>query len=148
MSDIRFYHLAHQTLAQALPRLLEKALQSGHRMLVKAPSTEAVERLNTALWTDRPESFLPHGSAKDGHATEHPVWLTASDENPNGASVLVLVEGAHSEHLGDYTLICDMLDGTQAQAVALGRTRWKHYKEAGHTVTYWQQSPQGWEKKA
>ena len=41
------------------------------------------------------------------------------------------------------------LDGQDEEAVALGRARWKTYKEAGYALTYWQQTETGgWEQKA
>jgi len=39
-------------------------------------------------------------------------------------------------------------DGRDDQAVVDSRERWKAYKAAGHTLTYWQQTATGgWEKK-
>lgn len=147
MSDIRFYHLERQTLEKALPALLSKALANGHRIVVKAASAQAVEQLNTDLWTYNPNSFLPHGSAKDGQAENQPVWLTLQDENPNNADVLILTQGCESTMIDQFSLCCEMLDGRNPESVKEARKRWKSYKEAGHTITYWQQSAKGWEKK-
>ena len=149
MAEIRFYHCERQSLEQVLPLLLGKALQNGHRIVVKTHSKEAAEQLNQLLWTSKPESFLPHGSAKDGQGENHPVWLCANDDNPNEADVLILTQGQESTALADYKLVCDMIDGRDEQAVAQARKRWSAYKDAGHEVTYWQQSVQGgWDKKA
>jgi DNA polymerase-3 subunit chi len=32
--------------------------------------------------------------------------------------------------------------------VAAARQRWRQAKEAGHALTYWQQTEKGWEQKA
>ena len=53
-----------------------------------AGSTERVAALNAQLWSYGHDSFLPHGSAEDGHGALQPIWLTHEDENPNRASVL------------------------------------------------------------
>jgi len=66
MTEIRFYHLERTGLDQVLPQLLSKALQNGHRILVKTPSASETERLSAHLWTHDPASFLPHGTKKDG----------------------------------------------------------------------------------
>jgi DNA polymerase-3 subunit chi len=149
MTDVSFYHLQREPLEHALPKLLEKALEQGMRALVLTADEDRVETLNTALWTYRQDSFLPHGSAADGPADEQPVYLTTIDENTNGANLLVLVHGAGSAKVGDYDRCLDLFDGRDDDAVAAARDRWKKAKEAGYGVTYWQQSAQGrWEKKA
>lgn len=149
MTEIRFYHLQRQSQEQVLPALLSKALERGHRIVVKMVDDRAVEQMNEHLWTFNPNSFLPHGSAKDGNAEMQPIWLSAEDENPNGADVLIVGAGAQSAMQGDFTLCCEMLNGHDEQAVAAARGRWKVYKEQGFDVTYWQQGDAGgWEKKA
>ena len=41
-----------------------------------------------------------------------------------------------------------LFDGNDATALAAARILWTDLKEAGHDLTYWQQSDQGrWEKK-
>ena len=82
-----------------MPRLLERAYSEGHRVVVRAGSPERVEYLNTALWTYGEASFLPHGSARDGNPAAQPIWLTHRNENPNGASMIVLVDGLEAEDL-------------------------------------------------
>ena len=148
-TEVNFYHLTKSSLESALPRLLEKTLQAGARAVVMLGSPERVEALNTHLWTYDPNGFLPHGAQRDGDAERQPVWLTHLDENPNGAAFLFVADRARSERIGDYKRCFELVDGRDEDAVAQSRERWKAYKEAGHTVVYWQQTPAGgWEKKA
>jgi len=148
MTDVNFYHLQRSSLEQTLPKLLEKVLQAGKRAVVMARSEERVEALNTLLWTYDPNSFLAHGSKNDGNPAHQPVWLTTEDENPNGASVLLLTDGAVSARLGDYERCLEVFHGRDTERVAEAPERWTGYKSAGHAVTYWQQGERGWEKKA
>ena len=149
MTEVRFYHLQRRTLEQALPKILEKVLERNWRAVVLAGSPERVDALNQHLWTFDPASFLPHGSARDGFADRQPVWLTAEDENPNGATVLVQVDGVTSGNLAAYDLVCDLFDGNDEEAVMAARDRWKACKAAGHGLTYWQQNDRGgWDKRA
>ena len=143
MTDVRFYHLTRTRLEAALPKMLEKTLERGQRAVVIAGSDERVESLNAQLWTTDERGFLPHGSAKDGHAEDQPVWLTARDENPNGAQVLFLTDGASSQSLAGYETCAILFDGTDETAVARARDQWRALKEAGHEVTYWKQDEQG-----
>ena len=73
--------------------------------------------------------------------------LTAG-ENPNGATMLVLVDGVEAEDIGSYARCADLFDGNHAEAVEAARTRWRRARDAGHTLTYWQQTISGWERKA
>ena len=148
MAEIGFYHLSSKTLEQSLPKLLESAWTQGFRIVVRAASPERVEHLSTTLWTYEESSFLPHGSGHDGNGAMQPIWLTHRDENPNGASLLVLVDGVEAEDIGSYARCADLFDGNDAGAVETARARWRRAREAGHTLTYWQQTASGWERKS
>jgi DNA polymerase-3 subunit chi len=149
MTEVRFYHLQRMPLERALPMLLERTLDRGWRAVVQADSQQRVEALNGQLWTYGKDSFLPHGTEREGDAELQPVWLTHREENPNGANVLFLVDGAESAHLADYELCCDMFDGRDEAAVAQARGRWAECKKTGLHLTYWQQNENGrWEMKA
>ena len=111
MAEIGFYHLLSTPLERALPRLLERAFAQGHRIVVRAGSVERAEHLCTALWTYEEAAFLPHGSASDGHAALQPIWLTHREENPNGASLLVLVDGVEAADFQSYSRCLDLFDG-------------------------------------
>ncbi|HEX3500357.1 MAG TPA: DNA polymerase III subunit chi [Stellaceae bacterium] len=147
MTEIGFYHLLATPLERALPKLLERGLAAGFRIVVLADSAERVEHLDAALWTYDDASFLPHGSRRDGRPERQPVWLTDSDENPNQADMLVLTDGASSTHLDSYRRCLDLFDGNDEVALAAARERWRRAKEAGHALTYWQQTATGWAKK-
>jgi len=148
MTEIGFYHLRTTRLDRALPKLLERALAEKHRVVVLAGSPERVDHLDDLLWTYDEASFLPHGTARDGNAEAQPVWLTAEDENPNHATMLVLVDGARSARLAEYSRCCDIFDGNDEAAVAAARERWTAGKAAGHQLVYWEQTATGWEKRA
>jgi DNA polymerase III subunit chi len=147
MAEVGFYHLLSLPLERALPRLLERALADGHRVLVRAGSAERVGYLDGLLWTYNEASFLPHGSQHDGNAARQPVFLTAEDENPNGATMLVLVDGADAGGLDGFARCCDMFDGNDPAAVEAARRRWSAAKAAGHNLTYWEQTASGWQKR-
>ena len=157
MTEVRFYHLQRARLEEVLPVILERCHQRGERVLVLAGSNERVEALAALLWTYRPESFLPHGTAKDGEAARQPIYLadspgetdSAPNGAPNGAQVLILSDGARHARVGDFKLVCELFDGHDEAAVAAARTQWKACKEAGHAVVYFQQGDNGkWQETA
>ncbi len=148
MTRIGFYHLLHTPLEAALPRLLSKALDQGMRALVMAGSAERVKALDGALWVFDQGSFLPHGTARQGRAEAQPVYLTAAEENPNGASLLVLTDGVEPGFIDGFERCLDLFDGNDETAVTAARARWKRLADAGHEMTYWQQTGRGgWQEK-
>lgn len=148
MTDVSFYHLQRTPLERALPKLLEKVLASGSRAVIMLGSDERVAELDSILWTYDPNSFLPHGTARDGRPEDQPAWLTAEDENPNGATVLILADGAASGRVAEFEKCLEIFDGNDAAALSAARQRWTAYKDANHKVAYWQQDETGrWREK-
>jgi len=147
VAEIGFYHLLATPLERALPRLLERARAQDYRVVIRAASSERVEHLSALLWTYDEASFLAHGTARDGNAQSQPIWLSERTENPNGAAMLVLVDGVEAEDLSSFARIADLFDGNDPAAVESARERWRRAAAAGHTLTYWQQTASGWEKK-
>lgn len=149
MTEVLFYQLDRQPLDRVLPGLLEKTLDRGWRAVVQAGSQERLDALDGLLWTYREESFLPHGTARDGFTDQQPVFLTLSEETPNGATVRFLVDGAECGKLSAYERVVYLFDGRDEDARVQAREQWKAAKAAGFAVTYWQQNERGrWEKKA
>jgi DNA polymerase-3 subunit chi len=106
-------------------------------------SEEKVEWMNNALWTYDANSFLPHGSAKDGNSELQPIYLTSQKENPNHSTLLVITDSSDLEPDADFSRVIDIFDGTNETTVANARERWKHYKTLGHTLEYRRQSETG-----
>ena len=149
MVEFAFYQLRRTPLEKALPKLLEKVLESGRRAVVLAASEERAESLNAALWTYDQGSFLPHGTARDGRAERQPIFLATDDTNPNGAQVAVMVDGVAPADPGGFERCLDMFDGTDPEALEAARARWRAHKERSDTVTYWEQTQGGaWERRA
>jgi DNA polymerase III subunit chi len=148
VAEVGFYHLLTTSLERALPRLLDRAWSQGFRIVVRAPSPERVEHLNAVLWSYEEASFLPHGSARDGSPEAQPIWLTHLDENPNRASMIVLLDGIEAADLHSFARCADLFDGNDANAVEAARGRWRRARVARHELTYWQQTATGWERKA
>jgi DNA polymerase-3 subunit chi len=148
MAEVLFYHLERRPLEAVLPGLLQRSLERGWRVVVKVGSEERLEALNAHLWSFDEASFLPHGSAADGHAEEQPVWLTTGDDNPNAASVRFLVDGANAADLSGYERSVFLFDAGEEGAVAKAREAWKAASAAGHDATYWRQDDSGrWTKQ-
>jgi DNA polymerase III subunit chi len=150
MTEILFYHLQGQKLEGVLPPLLEKSLARGWKVVVQGSSEERIEALDAHLWTYRDDGFLPHGTWREPEAALQPVLFTLTEDNPNGATVRFLIDGAPmpADPLS-YQRIVLLFDGNDEEAVATARTHWSAVKEKGLEATYWQADELGrWTKKA
>ncbi len=94
------------------------------------------------------QSFLPHGTARDGNTDIQPIFLTTGDDNPNGAGVRFLVEGAEAASFENVVRVVYLFDGRDQEATGKARQQWQAAKAAGCAVTYWRQSESGcWRKQ-
>jgi DNA polymerase-3 subunit chi len=150
MTEILFYHLVRQPIEKVLPALLERSLDRGWRVVVQVASEERVEALDAHLWTFRDDSFLPHGTWREPQAREQPILLTVNDDNPNGASVRFLVDGAPvPADAAAYERIVLVFNGDDPEALDAARSHWSAAKQQGFDVTYWQPDERGrWQRKA
>ena len=148
MTEISFYHLTATSVESALPKLLERVIDSEKRALVRVESEERAGIINSILWTYDQSSFLPHGTINEGRAGSQPIWITEKHENPNKSDVLVVLDGNETPNLNDFERCLEVFCGTDAAAVDLAQARWRRYTDCGYTTTYWQQSSEGrWETK-
>lgn len=147
--EIWFYHLERSTLDQVLPGLLEKTRERGWRALVRASDTRLLDEIDERLWTWRDDSFLAHGRSGGPEASRQPILLTESDENPNAAQALFIVDGSELGDTKGFERCFIIFDGRDEDALLGARGRWKSLKETGAVLAYWKQSPEGrWEKAA
>ena len=145
MTRIDFYHLQKTPLEQVLPKLCEKAYSTGKRIKILLDNDDRIEFINSLLWTYSEESFLPHGSKKDGFVEEQPIFISTNIENENGASILILADGAQIDIslLNTYERILNIFDGMSDLALASAREYWKKIKTTDNELHYWQQYDNG-----
>jgi DNA polymerase-3 subunit chi len=106
--------------------------------------------MDAALWTFRDDAFLPHGRASDPHPALQPVYLTLGGENPNGARVLMLVDGARAlpSEMAAFERTCLVFDGEDERALEAARDDWRAVRAAGLTAVYWAQERGRWVRRA
>jgi DNA polymerase III subunit chi len=150
VTEISFYHLQTRPLDAVLPVLLEKSLARGWRALVHCGAPERLDQLDSALWTFRDDSFLPHGRAGEPDEAAQPILLTLTGHNANNAVLCCLVDNSpFPDDMNVFTRILVLFDGNEEEALAFARGKWREARDQGHAVTYWQQDDRGtWIKKA
>ena len=115
------------------------------RVVVQAPDAQARDALNERLWTYSEDSFLPHGGPGDGDPATQPIFLTETDEAPNGVRLRVLLVPVNAllfVAAGVVRIV--VLFGARAEeAMAAARASWKALRDAGEATSYWREGDEG-----
>jgi DNA polymerase-3 subunit chi len=149
VTDIGFYQLATRRAEAVLPQLVTKALAAGHRLVIRA-DPDLLARLDTALWTTPPDSFIPHGiDAEIGadRAASQPVLLTTAPlPAANAADCLAQVGDDLPDDLSGLTRVLFLFD---AEGTEVARNRWRALaKLPGVKPVYWREAEGGRFEKA
>ena len=143
MGEVHFYHLESQPLQRVLTVLLKKALERDWRVVVQAGSDERVEWLSNELWTFSDDSFLPHGSARDGHGERQPVWITAGPDAPNRPQLRIYLDGVPIVADDRLERIIYLFDAREAEALEAARAEWRRVASQGQQPVYWREDEHG-----
>lgn len=149
MAIAMFYHLTRSGVDDTLSMLLARAVGQGWRVMIRGTDRAALERLDTRLWAEPPESFLPHGMEGGPQDAAQPVLLGLGPV-ANGAQGLFLTDGADvtvAEAQG-LERVWLLFDGNDPEAVQAARVKWKSLTAAGIPAQYWSEDSGRWQKKA
>lgn len=90
---VDFYQLSRDPVEKVAVMLARKVIQAGEKLLIVSddPGQRAV--IGRELWRGGPEEFLANGEAAADHAEKQPILLSEIVEAPNGAGMVILVDG-------------------------------------------------------
>ncbi len=143
MRKLRFYGRRQSALEEVLPRLLEKVLNQNLRAVVLFNDNSFLEVSDKILWTYTPLSFLPHGTKNDGLATNHPIWLTTTLENPNHSQLCILT--CYVPHIWEKELFAQYIyifNIDDENELSSAKAVWSDQKK-NFDVGIWQQDQRG-----
>jgi DNA polymerase-3 subunit chi len=134
VTEIAFHFNAPDRLAYTC-RLLRKAVASGARLVVTGPA-EALDRLDTELWTFSATDFVPHCrvQAEPALLAASPVVLAGDPAAAPHQQVLLNLGAevpAGFERFERVIEVVGLDDADRLQA----RTRWRHYADRGYAMT-------------
>ncbi|MCS6986974.1 MAG: DNA polymerase III subunit chi [Sphingomonadaceae bacterium] len=146
--EIGFYHCTASAPADAAVQLAHRAWAAGERLLM-VMAEELLDELDLRLWAEPPDSFLPHGLAREADlAALQPVLLASAVEPLNGARLLLLLDRPLPDPVAGFARVFRLFaDGSEGHAMA--RREWKALAGRPDVVRrYWQQDARGrWAEK-
>ena len=144
---VDFYHLTTSPLERVLPRIAERILAEGGRLLVVEADASRRAALDKILWSYAPDSFLPHGVAGNEHDAHQPVLIAPDVAPSNQARNVALADGEWRDDALGFDRAFHFFDQDR---IADARTAWKALAtREGIERRYWKQTEAGrWEQAA
>lgn len=144
--QVDFYHLVASPLERVLPKIAERVVDGGGRLVIVAVEEAQRAGIDKLLWSYSLESFLPHGQAGgDGDAAQ-PVLIAAGPEAANGARNVALIDGVWRDEALGFDRAFHFFDG---DSVAAARVAWRGLAgREGVERRYWKQDEDGRWKEA
>ncbi len=147
--QVDFYHLT-SPLDRVLPRIAERVVATGGRLLIVAEPQEQRTALDRLLWSYAPESFLPHALAGGTDDAAQPILI--ADDIPetapaNAARNVAIVDGRWRDLTLTFDRAFHIFDD---EAIREARLAWKALADRdGVERRYWKQNDSGrWEQAA
>jgi DNA polymerase-3 subunit chi len=140
--QVDFYHLAATPIERVLPRIAERLLAGGERLVVVAQDDSLAARLDLALWSYAADAFLPHGRAGGGGDADQPVLISAAPaDRANGARNVALADGIWRDEALEFDRAFYLFDDS---TVADARGAWRALGNREAVVRrFWKQDEEG-----
>ena len=143
---VDFYQLGGQAPEQVVALLAPKVLGQGGRMLVVSGDAGLAERIDSYLWAQPPESFLPHARAGGEHDARQPVLIADSPTAANAARHIALADGVWREEALGFDRAFHLFGEANVEAA---REAWRALgKVEGLERNYWRREDGRWTKVA
>ena len=124
--------------ARLLCSLVEDCFRERERILVFLQDEQQAMAMDRFLWTWDKGAFLPHAYNSGAvECVDEPIVITCKEENPNGASVLIMGIPCSIDFIGRFDLAIDLAEVYDETLLQESRQRFKHYRDNGfHPAMY------------
>jgi len=132
LTEIRFAKLERQEKAKLLCQLTETYFTQRVRVLISVQDDNQAVALDRFLWTWDKGTFLPHSFYNGSvDCLEEPIVISVRENNPNGASVLIMGQACSLEFIRQFDLAIDFAEVYDKQLADQARERFRNYRNAG-----------------
>ncbi len=135
MPRINFYLLrtTHRQQREGFVcRLVDKIWLQGHKIYIHTQHQAQAMMLDKLLWTFQDSSFIPHDLYPEPNISLAPVRIGFQNEYWKEADVLINLNDNVPGFFAQADRVLEVLN-EEAQVKALGRERYRAYREAGFT---------------
>lgn len=112
-------------------RLVEKAANLGHKILLVVDTEEEAKTLDDLLWSFKPESFIPHqiiGGENDAN-----IEITYSNTTGDHQDVLINLSSQVPAYFSRFERVSEIVI-QEPKILENTREHYRHYKQRGYPV--------------
>lgn len=134
MTRIDFYVVADATPSSRIEvavRLAEKAWGRGHRLYINSHSEAEADQLDEQLWSQRPGSFLPHETVREGFAA--PIVVGWGQEPAGHDDVLINLALSPPNFFSRFQRVAEVVNQDPVALQSM-REAWRFYKDRGYPL--------------
>lgn len=145
--QVDFYHLTAHPLERVLPKIAEKVVAGGGRLLIVAAEAARRDALDKLLWSHAPDSFLPHAQVGAGDDAAQPVLIGGEVVAGNGARNIAIADARWRDAALGFDRAFHFFDD---DAIGEARAAWRALADKPDVERrYWKQDDSGrWEQAA
>lgn len=137
---VDFYHLASSPIERVLPRICERLIGAGERLLIVA-APELLSQLDDQLWTYAADAFVPHGRSGKAAPEKQPILLSETLNPLNGAANVALADGVWRDEALGFARTFYFFDNSHLDTA---RGAWRALKQKPEAeARYWKQDEHG-----
>ena len=136
---VDFYHLLSSPIERVLPRICERLLEGGERLLIVGDEA-LLGQLDEQLWTYSADSFLPHGRADRAGPEHQLILLSTTVAAANAAKNIALADGRWRDEALGFERAFYFFDTAHLDEA---RTAWRALKDGPAERRYWKQDERG-----
>ena len=115
-------------------RLIEKAYYQGHQIYVHTANEQQTEQLNQALWSFRPDSFIPHQIVNNDSSDEQcPILVGHDSTPPRLMNLLINFAPMQPNFFSQFERVAEFINDDDATKMA-GRERYRFYQHRGYDL--------------
>lgn len=134
MTRVGFYIIDNQepeSRTRLAMRLTEKAHQRGHRVFIHCENEAQARELDSALWSFRPASFLPHTLGDDD--ADEQICIGWGQQPGTHDDLLINLQTQVPEFIGRFRRVAELVNQEPERLAAL-RGSWRFYRDRGYAL--------------
>ena len=132
MTAVKFAKLERQEKVRLLCRLAEEQFNAGKRVLIRVQDDNQAVSLDRFMWTWDKGAFLPHAFHNGSvDCIEEPIVITVREDNPSGASILIMGQPCSIDFISQFDLVIDFAEVYDPQLAECSRDRFRSYRDHG-----------------